>query len=84
MFSGEKVKVNRARTICGSLGRTVVRSVGRSVGRSLAKVAVDPPISRPGLFLEAIGRRPNGFLGLSLNDRTILVLVLFLDHGTVG
>ena len=25
------------------------------------------------------GRRPNGFLGLSLNDRTILFLVILLD-----
>ena len=27
----------------------------------------------------AIGRRPNGFMGLSLNDRTILFLVFLLD-----
>ena len=26
-----------------------------------------------------LGRRPNGFLRLSLNDRTILYLVIFLD-----
>ena len=26
-----------------------------------------------------IGRRPNGFLGLSYNDRTILFLVILLD-----
>ena len=25
------------------------------------------------------GRRPNGFLGLSLNDRTILFLLILLD-----
>ena len=25
------------------------------------------------------GRRPNGFLGLSLNDRTILFLVILVD-----
>ena len=25
------------------------------------------------------GRRPNGFLGLSLNDRTIIFLVILLD-----
>ena len=25
------------------------------------------------------GRRPNGFLGLSLNDRTILFLAILLD-----
>ena len=30
----------------------------------------------------ALGRRPNGFLGLSLNDRTILVLVILLDTTT--
>ena len=28
---------------------------------------------------QALGRRRNGFLGLSLNDRTILFLVIFLD-----
>ena len=27
----------------------------------------------------SIGRRPNGFLGLSLNDRTISFLVILLD-----
>ena len=26
-----------------------------------------------------VGRRPNGFLGLSLNDRTILFLVILVD-----
>ena len=25
------------------------------------------------------GRRPNGFLGMSVNDRTFLFLVIFLD-----
>ena len=29
------------------------------------------------------GRRPNGFLGLYLNDRTVLFLVILLDK-TVG
>ena len=29
------------------------------------------------LFI-SIGRRPNGFLGLSLNDRTIIFLVILL------
>ena len=28
---------------------------------------------------QLLGRRPNGFLGLSLNDRTILFLVTLLD-----
>ena len=31
------------------------------------------------LFNYIIDRRPNGFLGLSLNDRTILFLVILLD-----
>ena len=26
-----------------------------------------------------VGRRPNGFLGLSLNDRTIIFLVILFD-----
>ena len=31
-------------------------------------------------FWSAIkGRRPNGFLGLYLNDRTIIILVILLD-----
>ena len=29
---------------------------------------------------QALGRRLNGFLGLSLNDRTILFLVIVLDR----
>ena len=29
--------------------------------------------------IKSLGRRPNGFLGLSLNDRTILFLVILLD-----
>ena len=28
---------------------------------------------------ELEGRRPNGFLGLSLNDRTIIFLVILVD-----
>ena len=29
--------------------------------------------------IEAIGRRPNGFLGMSLNDRTNLFLGILFD-----
>ena len=37
------------------------------------------------LFLfQTVGRRPNGFLGLSLNDRTILFLVILLDKTVSG
>ena len=31
-------------------------------------------------FAVSQGRRPNGFLGLSLNDRTILFLVILFDR----
>ena len=39
---------------------------------------IPPPQNSPGV----IGRRPNGFLGMSLNDRTILFL-MFYFHKTV-
>ena len=35
------------------------------------------------LCAQSIGRRPNGFQGLSLNDRAILFLVILL-HKTVS
>ena len=33
----------------------------------------------PEVISLSLGRRPNGFLGLSLNDRTNLFLVILLD-----
>ena len=37
----------------------------------VSSCAKDPPLKE--------GRRPNGFLGLSLHERTILFLVILLD-----
>ena len=48
-----------------------------------SRVARTPPLSRfnvASLFLSlSLGRRHNGVLGLSLNDRTILFLLTLLD-----
>ena len=49
-------------------------------GISAAKVTQDMMIGVSATGITGIGRRPNGFLGLSLNDRTILFLMILLDE----
>ena len=69
-----------AAQICPKLGHLDNCHVSSEIAPVL--LAYFPPTIRPiyGPPLPLLlGRRPNGFLGLSLNDRTIIFLVILLD-----
>ena len=52
----------------------IMRKAGRKGGTFLQQHKFNRP-----QIVQFEGRRPNGFLGLSLNDRTNLFLVILLD-----
>ena len=64
---------------------TMLPSIGRFFGGMGSRLLLPRSPNNPGNVTAAAagfttrGRRPNGFLGLTLNDRTILFLVILLD-----
>ena len=56
--------------------RRRLRPPPRSCDRAAASDACAPRLDR---MQAMIGRRPNGFPGLSLNDETLLFVVILLD-----
>ena len=53
---------------------------GKIIGHSFAKQGPDQSSTLETGALASLGRRLNGFLGLSLNDRTIIFLGISLDR----